>query len=62
MINISQKKRINLLATYLVSHEYANLHDISNEFSISKRSVFYWIKDLNNQLDELEIDPVQRLT
>ncbi|MFZ2352928.1 BglG family transcription antiterminator [Paucilactobacillus nenjiangensis] len=62
MINISQKKRINLLATYLVSHEYANLHDIANEFSISKRSVFYWIKDLNNQLDELEIDPVQRLT
>lgn len=62
MIIISSKKRVNLLTTYFVDHEYVNTKDIETEFTISKRSAFYWIKDMNFRLDQMSLDNVQRLT
>jgi transcriptional antiterminator/mannitol/fructose-specific phosphotransferase system IIA component (Ntr-type) len=62
MIIISHKNRINLLATYLIEHEYVSILDIKNEFNISRRSAFYWINDLNEKLDEMELDQLNNLT
>lgn len=61
MIVISTKKRVNLLVTYFVEHEYISAKDIETVFNISKRSVFYWIKDMNNQLRKMKLDESDHL-
>ncbi len=61
MIVISHKKRINLLATYFIEHDYINIKDIEMEFKISRRSAFYWITSFNKQLDEMQLDRIAKL-
>lgn len=62
LIVISHKKRINLLATFLINHDYATVEDMTTEFHISRRSAFYWIRDLNLQLDEMGLNEISSLT
>ncbi len=61
LIVISHKKRINLLATYFIEHDYINIKDIEMEFKISRRSAFYWITSFNKQLDEMQLDRIAKL-
>lgn len=62
MIIISRKKGVNLLSSYLAKHEYIRIQDIESIFHISKRSAFYWINDLDDQLATMHLEGLQQLS
>lgn len=62
MLNISKKQQINALVSILHRETtYKSLSDLENELHLSRRSVFYWLKQLNNRLEKMDLDPVQHL-
>lgn len=62
MLNISKKGKVNLLATTLVEgQKYKTVADLEVKLQISRRSVFYWLKQLNATLQQMNLDDVQRL-
>ncbi|GEA98730.1 hypothetical protein LBR02_12950 [Levilactobacillus brevis] len=63
MFNISKKRQINRLVSLLATgKKYKTVADLEMGMSLSRRSVFYWLKQLNITLQHLKLDNVQRLT
>lgn len=62
MLCISDKQQINRLTSLLMKEtDYRSISELQNELHLSRRSVFYWLKQLNGVLDELKLDPVRHL-
>lgn len=62
MLSISKKGKINILATALIEgKKYKNVAELETILHISRRSVFYWLKQLNALLTEMNLDTVQHL-
>ncbi|GGL57371.1 BglG family transcription antiterminator [Sporolactobacillus putidus] len=62
MFNISKKHQINKLVSALIEEaEYKNISELMNDLHLSRRSVFYWLKELNRTLDKMQLDPIQHL-
>lgn len=63
MLNISKKGQINQLASALVDgKKYKTVADLEGKLQLSRRSVFYWLKQLNVVLQGMGLDEVQRLS
>jgi len=63
MLNISKKGQINLLVSILAEgKKYKTVADLEDKMGLSRRSVFYWLKQVNATLKSLDLDDVQRLS
>ncbi|WP_164504700.1 BglG family transcription antiterminator [Levilactobacillus huananensis] len=63
MLNISEKGQINLLVSILAEgKKYKTVADLEDKMSLSRRSVFYWLKQTNGALKTLGLDDIQRLS
>ncbi|WP_261810655.1 BglG family transcription antiterminator [Levilactobacillus humaensis] len=63
MLNISEKGQINLLVSILAEgKKYKTVADLEDKMSLSRRSVFYWLKQTNGALKNLGLDDIQRLS
>ncbi|MCH5463938.1 BglG family transcription antiterminator [Levilactobacillus tujiorum] len=63
MLNISEKGQINLLATILSNGEkYKSVAELEERMKLSRRSVYFWLKQLNLALRRLKLDDVQHLS
>lgn len=62
MLSISEKGQINLLVSILAEgKKYKTVADLEDKMSLSRRSVFYWLKQTNEALKALGLDDIQRL-
>lgn len=62
MLNISEKRQINRLATILaMGKKYKTVAELETKMGLSRRSVFNWLKQLNLTLKGMALDDVQRL-
>ncbi|MCW3779214.1 PTS sugar transporter subunit IIA [Levilactobacillus namurensis] len=62
VLNISEKGKVNLIATTLLDgKKYKTVSDLQATLGISRRSVFYWLKQLNVTLQEMGLDSTQHL-
>ncbi|WP_125583758.1 BglG family transcription antiterminator [Levilactobacillus cerevisiae] len=63
MLTISNKKQVNLLISILAEgKKYETVADLEEKMGLSRRSVFYWLKQVNTTLKALNLDDVQRLS
>ncbi|WP_341778547.1 BglG family transcription antiterminator [Levilactobacillus sp. HBUAS70063] len=62
MLNVSEKRQINRLATILATgKKYKTVSELETKMGLSRRSVFNWLKHLNLTLKNMDLDDVQRL-
>lgn len=62
MLNFSQIKHADIILNLLINSEsYLSISDILDSTLISRRSVFYTLKKINNELDENNIDSISNI-
>ncbi len=63
MIHFSHTRHGDELLNLLISADrYLSLQEVQNRLKLSRRSVFYVLKKVNDELEQANLDPIQRIS
>ncbi|WP_010580267.1 BglG family transcription antiterminator, partial [Liquorilactobacillus vini] len=62
MLNLFRIKHSEELLKLLIEGQYISVNEFENELNLSRRSVFYLIKKINQALENQDIDPIQNFS